>query len=656
MDSHESYDPSRVPAWLPRLLRGRYFTSCPRHAGASRAERNYFCVTCSGESLCTACIAEQHSNNSSHNSGHHNHSGGGSVHSGGESTKPHNILQIRRSSYHECVRINELTKILDLSHIQVYVINSAKIVFLNGRPQARPVKGAPFYCETCERMLLDASRFCSLGCKLAAVPKDSTLSFVPRVAPASGGNGAGCNGANASKRASATGPATSHRVNGYNAAAAGGNSDTWKEDNGNGSASAAWVQKARTTGKKLVTPEVNTATSSPEVSLLAASMEYDNTEDSFGGADSGGILVADDDDDRLLVERDVDGDGDGQCDGSFVWSQRGFGGGKRVRVEKYPHTTNFPQLVPISSPFSYPDGSPSSPPRLGFSPPSTPSLTSNRRRKGVPQRSPLSDVLATLGLPIRVFTYGAATPATPATPAPFESDAAATAGDGEREGGPATAEGGSQAVDAGREAGDDFYEFTPADYSRLMAGKKEERFLKTKAIRDLEQQQRKAQFKQAIIRVRFPDNTVVEAAFVPTDAVASVRQLVRKCLLQPDLPFFFYTTPPKRRIKNEEEDLYSAQLTPGALLHVAVESSAAAESSLDSSAQASLLHPEILALKDLPLQPELSAVESSEGPLEKKDERGKREVKQEGVAAGSAGAVPGASKAGLSSKPKWFKR
>ncbi|CAI5499844.1 unnamed protein product, partial [Closterium sp. Naga37s-1] len=221
-------------------------------------------------------------------------------------------------------------------------------------------------------MLLDASRFCSLGCKLAAVPKDFTLTFIPRVASASGGHGAGCNGANAAKRASATGPATSHRANGYNAAAAGGNVDTWREDNGNSNASAAWVQKARTTGKKRVTPEVNTATSSPEVSLLAASMEYDNIEDSFGGADSGRILVADDDDDRLLVERDVD-----------------------------------------------------------------------------------------------------------------------------------------------------------------------ERFLKTKAIRDLEQQQRKAQFKQAIIRVRFPDNTVVEAAFAPTDAVAAVRQFVRKCLLQPDLPFFF---------------------------------------------------------------------------------------------------------------------
>ncbi|GJP42684.1 hypothetical protein CLOM_g2223 [Closterium sp. NIES-68] len=419
MDSHESFDPSRCPAWLPKLLRGRYFTSCAQHAASSRAERNYFCITCSGESLCSTCIAQQHSNNPSHHhSGSSPHSGGGgSIHGAGSggASKHHNILQIRRSSYHECVRINELAKILDLSHIQVYVINSAKIVFLNGRPQARPVKGAPFYCETCERMLLDASRFCSLGCKLAAVPKDSTLSFVPRVAasaPANsgghhhGGAGSANGGGSNAKRTSAAGAVTSHRPSAYNAAMAGGNADTWRKDNGNGSsnlASATWVQKARTTagGKKRSAPDGNTT--SPEVSLLAASVEFDNIEDGFG-ADSDGISRADEDD-RVLCDGDgdVDGNGNGNDDRSFVWSRSGFGGGKRVRVEKYPHLekhpnptmgkfqdmVKFPPLVPISSPFSFPDGSPSSPPRLGFSPPSTPSLTGNRRRKGVPQRSPL---------------------------------------------------------------------------------------------------------------------------------------------------------------------------------------------------------------------------------------------------------------------------
>ncbi|GJP42685.1 hypothetical protein CLOM_g2224 [Closterium sp. NIES-68] len=264
------------------------------------------------------------------------------------------------------------------------------------------------------------------------------------------------------------------------------------------------------------------------------------------------------------------------------------------------------------------------------------------------------DVAATLGRPIRVFMYGAATPATPATPATVGSDAVATAGDGEREAGSATAEGGPQAVNPGGGVAEEFYEFTAADYARLMAGKKEERFLKTKAIRDQEQQQRKAQFKQAIIRVRFPDNTVVEAVFSPTDTVAAVRQLVQKCLLQPDVPFFFYTTPPKRMIKNEAEDLYAAQLTPGALLHFSAESSAA-EPSSDA---ASLLRPEILALKDVPLPAPLDLEEQAkgnEGSQPKEDNRGKGEV-DPGKVAGSAGATPGSSKAGASSRPKWFKR
>ncbi|CAI5956321.1 unnamed protein product [Closterium sp. NIES-65] len=132
-----------------------------------------------------------------------------------------------------------------------------------------------------------------------------------------------------------------------------------------------------------------------------------------------------------------------------------------------------------------------------------------------------SDVVAALGRPIRVFTYGAATPATPAT---VESDATATAGDSEREGGPVTA-GGSQAADRGKEVADEFYEFTPADYSRLMAGKKEAYHQSPLHSQyHLRSPFFPSQPLQAIIRVRFPDIAVVVAAFAPTDAVAAVRQ------------------------------------------------------------------------------------------------------------------------------------
>ncbi|GAQ81968.1 hypothetical protein KFL_000960190 [Klebsormidium nitens] len=144
------------PLWLSALLQARFFTTCKLHASSGKSDKNMFCIDCA-EECCPSCVPEEHE-------GHH-------------------VVQIRRSSYHEAVRVSDIQKLIDYTQVQLYVINSARIIFLNGRPPPRPMKGAEFLCEICGRMLIEDFRFCSLGCKLSAIhanPREMGLSMSPR--------------------------------------------------------------------------------------------------------------------------------------------------------------------------------------------------------------------------------------------------------------------------------------------------------------------------------------------------------------------------------------------------------------------------------------------------------------------------------------------
>ncbi|KAL8135900.1 protein RGF1 INDUCIBLE TRANSCRIPTION FACTOR 1-like isoform X2 [Apium graveolens] len=142
-----------VPPWLEQLLHTSFFWVCNTHGDAARSECNMFCLDCGGDAFCFYCRSSNH--------------------------KDHQVIQIRRSSYHDVVRVSEVQRAIDISGVQTYVINSARVMFLNERPQPKSAgsKGVSHLCEICGRSLLDPFRFCSLGCKLVGIKRNGNASF-----------------------------------------------------------------------------------------------------------------------------------------------------------------------------------------------------------------------------------------------------------------------------------------------------------------------------------------------------------------------------------------------------------------------------------------------------------------------------------------------
>ncbi|KAI4311816.1 hypothetical protein MLD38_036680 [Melastoma candidum] len=127
------------PGWLEGLMgETSFFRSCVSHGDRRKNEKNVFCLRCC-LSICAHCLP---------------------------SHRTHPRLQVRRYVYHDVVRLGDLHKLIDCSHIQPYTINGAKVVFLAKRAQTRSCKCSANSCFACDRILQEPFLFCSLACKV----------------------------------------------------------------------------------------------------------------------------------------------------------------------------------------------------------------------------------------------------------------------------------------------------------------------------------------------------------------------------------------------------------------------------------------------------------------------------------------------------------
>ncbi|KAI3764740.1 hypothetical protein L2E82_14753 [Cichorium intybus] len=137
----ESSCSTNLPLWLESLLSEKFYNACIIHQDAKKNEKNIFCLDCC-EGICPHCLTPHGS---------------------------HRLLQIRRYVYHDVIRVGDAEKLMDCSYVQSYTTNSAKVVFLNPRPQTRACRNSSNSCISCDRALQEPYLFCSIFCKISHI-------------------------------------------------------------------------------------------------------------------------------------------------------------------------------------------------------------------------------------------------------------------------------------------------------------------------------------------------------------------------------------------------------------------------------------------------------------------------------------------------------
>ncbi|KZV52749.1 hypothetical protein F511_43329 [Dorcoceras hygrometricum] len=133
------------PTWLRDCIETRFYDKrCEKHAGKYKT---IYCGTCRGTLACEICWKDS--------TEHHDH----------------DYLQVYTASWRTSISIGDISRFCDASNIQLYKINSKKVVYLNPNAKGREEKkdGTP-KCLNCQRKLIESHyRFCSIACKITNI-------------------------------------------------------------------------------------------------------------------------------------------------------------------------------------------------------------------------------------------------------------------------------------------------------------------------------------------------------------------------------------------------------------------------------------------------------------------------------------------------------
>ncbi|XP_026557652.1 tether containing UBX domain for GLUT4 [Pseudonaja textilis] len=120
---------------------------------------------------------------------------------------------------------------------------------------------------------------------------------------------------------------------------------------------------------------------------------------------------------------------------------------------------------------------------------------------------------------------------------------------------------------------DEFFEVTIDDVRVRLAQLQNERRcleevpLMTRAQQEAQMKKKLERYSKVVLRVYFPDRHILQGFFHPSETVGALRAFVKSLLVNPDISFYLFITPPRSILSDDGMTLFQANLFPAAIVY-----------------------------------------------------------------------------------------